>query len=77
MSVVKNVKKVSSSFLILSMLLLATAFYASTANAQTPTVAPTFDVAAGSSVGSIHGTLGSYAGFSATGTWILSSRRIG
>ena len=53
MSVVNNVKKVSSSFLILSMLLLATAFYASTANAQTPTVAPTFDVAAGSSVGSI------------------------
>ena len=30
MSVVNNVKKVSSSFIILSMLLLATAFYAST-----------------------------------------------
>ena len=53
MSVVNNVKKVSSSFLILSMLLLATAFYASTANAQTPTVAPTFEVTTGSSVGSI------------------------
>ena len=52
MSVVNNVKKVSSSFIILSMLLLATAFYSSTANAQTPTVAPTFDVATGSSVGS-------------------------
>ncbi|MCL0031898.1 hypothetical protein M1N14_00415 [Dehalococcoidia bacterium] len=59
MSVVNNVKKVSSSFLILSMLLLATAFYASTANAQTPTVAPTFDVATGSSVGSITPGLGS------------------
>lgn len=50
---IRKFRRLSLSVFMLSILLIMSVFYASAANAQTPTVAPSFDIAAGSAVGSI------------------------
>ena len=75
MSVVRDIKKISSSFIILSMLLFVAAFYASTAKAQTPTVTPTFEITEGSSVGTI--TPGLASSFSSPDSRVTISHSAG
>jgi len=50
---IRKFRRLSRSVLILSMLLIMSVFYTSAANAQTATVAPSFDIATGSAVVSI------------------------
>ena len=75
MSVVSDIKKISSSFIILSMLLFVAAFYASTAKAQTSTVTPTFEITEGSSVGTI--TPGLASSFSSPDSRVTISHPVG
>ena len=50
---IKKFRRLSRSVVLLGILLIVSVFYASAANAQTPTVAPTFDVLDGSAIASI------------------------